>query len=85
MSKIGLTIGYDESTCSVCNKKKEVRYVYDTENCIVAKICDECVSKNENMSIDEILKKYGKKTKKRDIELLTKKQIERSGFDIFKE
>ncbi len=85
MSKIGLTIGYDENKCSICKNKKEIRYVYDVENCIVAKICDECVSKNKNMSTEEILKKYGKKTKKRDIEILTKKQIEKSGFDVFKE
>ncbi len=84
MSNIGLTIGYEESNCSICGKKKEVRYVYNVKECIVAKVCDECVSKNKKITMDEILKKYGEKTKKRKIELLTKKQIEDSGFDIFK-
>ena len=84
MSDIGLTIGYDEDICSICKKKKEVRHVYDRKKYIIANICDECVSKNESMTINEILKKYGKKTEKRKIDLMTKKQIENAGFDVFK-
>jgi NAD-dependent SIR2 family protein deacetylase len=79
--RYGITLGYEKDTCSICKKKKEVRLIYDREKHLVVKVCDECAGKL-NMPIDEVVKKYGEKTTAKHIQILTKEQLEKSGFDV---
>ena len=82
MSDFGITLGYEKDKCSVCGKQKEVRYIYNKKSNKFMKICDECVSKNKNLSIQQLLNKYGKESDRDKVEILTKEQLEKSGFNL---
>ena len=82
MPKYGITLGYEADKCSICGKKAEVRYIYDSEEKIVVKVCDKCVNKLASMSIKEALEKHGEKTTREHIDILTKKQMEKAGFEL---
>lgn len=82
MPRYGITLGYQEDKCSVCGEEKEIRIIYDSEDHRIAKICDSCVSKQGKKSISEIIEEYGKKTTAEHIAILTKSQMEKSGFDL---
>ena len=80
--RYGITLGYEKDVCSICNKKKDVRFIYDKKEHMVVRVCDDCVAKLSDISIEEILKRYGKKTSERHIKILTKEQLKKSGFDV---
>ena len=80
--RYGITLGYEKDTCSICKKKKEIRFIYDSVDHMVVKVCDDCMNKLGNMPISEVIKKYGKKTTEKHIQILTKEQLEKSGFDV---
>ena len=84
MTQFGITLGYETDTCSICKNKKEIRHVYkkDKENSQMAKVCDECVSKHPELTIEKMIEKYGEKTTEKHIEILTKEQMKKSGFEI---
>ena len=82
MGDFGITLGYEKDKCSVCGKQKEIRYIYNKKDNRIMKICDECVSKHKNLSIQQLVSKYGEKSLKGKIEILTSKQLEKSGFAI---
>ena len=84
MSQYGITLGYEKDKCSICNEEKEIRHVYDKDgdNSKLAKVCDDCVSKHPDMTIKEMIDKYGAPTTEKDIEILTKEEMESKGFDV---
>jgi hypothetical protein len=82
MSHYGLTLGYQADKCSICGFKKEIRIIYDSEEHKIAKVCDTCVEDQGTNSISDILGKYGKKTTAKHIAILTKEQMEKSGFGL---
>lgn len=82
MPRYGITLGYQKDKCSICKFVKELRLIFDTEAHKIVKICDKCVQDQGGKSIEEILKKYGKKTSKKQIEILSKEEMEKKGFEI---
>lgn len=82
MGDFGISLGYEKDKCSICGKQKEIRYIYNKKDNKIVKICDECVSKHKNLSIQQLLSKYGKSSLKGKIEILTKEQLEKSGFGV---
>lgn len=82
MSRFGISVGYETDECSICKNSKEIRYIYDKEKMKFARVCDECVSKNSNLTIEQLMDKYGKKTTEKHIEILSKEQLEKSGFEL---
>ncbi len=82
MSEFGITLGYEKDKCSICKKQKEIRYIYDKKDSLVVRVCDDCVSKLKDISIEELIEKYGEKTSEKHIQILTREQLEKSGFDM---
>lgn len=82
MSQFGISIGYEKDKCSICKKPKEIRYIYDKENMKFVRVCDECVSNNSSITTQELMDKYGKKTTEKHIKILSKEQLEKSGFEL---
>jgi hypothetical protein len=82
MARFGLTLGYQTDKCSICGFKKEIRIVYDNEEHRIAKVCDTCVEDQGTKSISDIIEQYGKKTTAKHIDILTKEQMEKSGFEL---
>ena len=82
MPRFGITLGYEKDKCSICGVEKEIRYIYDKTEKRVVKVCDECASKLDSMSIEDVLKKYGEKTTEKHIQILTKEQMEKAGFEV---
>jgi len=82
MPRYGITLGYEKDKCSVCGKEKEIRYIYDSKEHKVVKVCDECVEKIGALSIKKVIEKYGEKTSEDHIKILTKEQLEKSGFEL---
>ncbi|MCD6576146.1 MAG: hypothetical protein J7K73_03225 [Nanoarchaeota archaeon] len=80
--RFGITLGYEKDVCSICNKKKEIRFIYDKKEHMVVRVCDECASKLKDMPIEEVIKKYGEKTTEKHIQILTKEQLEKAGFEV---
>ncbi len=81
-ARYGITLGYEKDTCSICKKKREVRYIYDRIEFLVVRVCDGCAAKLKDMPIEEAVKRYGEKTSKKHIDILTKEQMKKSGFDM---
>ena len=82
MSDFGISLGYEKDKCSVCKKQKEIRYIYGKKTNKIVKICDECVSKHKDMSAEQLLDKYGEKSDKHQIAILSKEQLEKTGFNL---
>ena len=82
MSDLGITLGYEKDTCSICKEPKEVRFIYDKKNYKIVAVCDACVKDLGTLTTQELLDRFGKKTDKRNIELLTKEQMEKAGFEL---
>ncbi|MCD6547047.1 MAG: hypothetical protein J7K22_00675 [Nanoarchaeota archaeon] len=75
MSNFGITLGYEIGICSICKKKKEIRIIYDKGSHKIVKVCDDCVAKHSSESVKQLIKKYGKKTTKKNIEILSKERF----------
>ena len=82
MARYGLTLGYQKDKCSICKFKKEIRIIFDNEAHKIAKICDRCVEEQGTKTPEQIIQEFGKKTTAKHIEILTKEQMERSGYEL---
>ena len=81
MPRYGITLGYQKDKCSVCKFIKEVRIIFDNDEHKAVKICDTCVNEQGSKNAEQIVKEYGKKTSANQIKILTKEQMEKSGFE----
>ena len=81
MPRYGITLGYEKDTCSICDKELEIRHIYDRKVRKVVRVCDKC-AETMSISIKEVIEKYGEETTQEKLEILTKEQMEKAGFEI---
>jgi hypothetical protein len=82
MSDFGITLGYDQDKCSICKNVKEIRIVYSRKQKKIAKVCDVCVDEHKEKTAQQIIDEFGKKTTEKHIKILSRKQLEKSGFEL---
>ncbi|HDQ60060.1 MAG TPA: hypothetical protein ENN30_02600 [Candidatus Woesearchaeota archaeon] len=81
MPRYGITLGYETDKCSICEELKEIRYIYDKEDMKMVRVCDTCAEKMK-LSIKKAVEKYGEPATAKKIEILTKEQMKKSGFEF---
>jgi hypothetical protein len=82
MSDFGITLGYEQDKCSICKNIKEIRIIYSRKQKKIAKVCDVCVDEHKEKTAQQIIDGFGKKTTQKHIEILSKEQLEKSGFEL---
>ena len=82
MADYGITLGYEKEMCSVCKEQKEVRYIYHKPDRKIVAICDACALSLGTLTTEEMISRFGKKTTQKHIEILSKEQLEKRGYEL---
>jgi len=74
----GITLGYEKDICSICGLEKEVRIVFKKDKKDIGKvayICDSCVEKYPELTIEKLIEEKGKSASSEDIKIISQDKI----------